>query len=144
MKTTVKLILIALTISLVSCSKSNDNNVTPSNTNKTEQVTGNWTVNYYLDSGKEESSDFAGYTFAFNSGDVLEAINGATTFTGTWTIGSSSSKDDISSNRLVITISGNKVMQKLQHDWLIVKITTNAIWLRDDNVLNNEEIHFVR
>lgn len=142
MKTTAKLLIIALTFSLVSCSKSNDTN--PSSTNKTDQVSGNWTVTYYLDSGKNETSDFSGYTFEFNSGDVLVATNSLNTFTGTWTIGDRSSSDDSSSNKLVITIAGNKAMDNLQHDWLIVKITDTEIWLRDDNVSSNEEIRFGR
>jgi len=142
MKTTARLFLIALTISLFSCSKSNDSN--PSSTNKTDQVSGNWTVTYYLDSGKDETSDFSGYTFAFNSGHALQALNGSGTFTGTWWIGDSSSNDDSSSNKLVIMISGNKAMNNLQHDWLIVKLTDTEIWLQDDNVSSNEEIHFGR
>ena len=142
MKTTAKLFLIALIINLVSCSKSNDSN--PSSTNKTDQVSGNWTVTYYLDSGKDETSDFSGYTFAFNTGDALQALNGSGTFTGTWWIGDSSSNDDSFSNKLVIMISGNKAMNNLQHDWLIVKLTDTEIWLQDDNVSSNEEIHFGR
>jgi hypothetical protein len=144
MKTTAKLFILALTISLVSCSKSNDNNVTPSNTDKTQQVSGNWTVTYYLDSGKDETSDFSGYSFAFNTPDVLLASSGSNSFTGTWRIGDSSSDDDSSSNKLVIMISGNKAMDDLSHDWLIEKITATEIWLKDDNVSSNEAIHFGR
>ena len=72
-------------------------------------------------------------TFAFNTGDVLQAINGSSTFTGTWRIGDNSSDDDSSSNKLVINITGNKAMDDLQDDWLIVKITDTEIWLKDDN-----------
>ena len=144
MKTTAKIMLIALSISLFSCSKSNDNNVTPSTTNKTEKVTGNWTVTYYLDSGKDETNDFSGFNFAFNASEVLLATNGSATYTGSWRIGNSSSDDDSSSNKLVIMINGNKAMDNLQHDWLIVKLTDTEIWLKDDNVSSNEEIHFGR
>jgi hypothetical protein len=143
MKTTIKLFLLALTISLASCSKSNDVNPSTS-TNKTEKVTGNWTVTYYLDSGKNETSDYSGYTFNFNSGDVLQAMNGLLTHTGTWTVGTSSSDDDISSNRLNINITGNKEMDHLQHEWVIVKITDTEIWLSDDNLSSGEELHFGR
>lgn len=144
MKTTAKIMLIVLSISLFSCSKSSDDNVTPSNTNKTEQVTGNWTVTYYLDSGKNETSDFSGYNFAFNAGGILLAVNGSSTYTGSWRIGDSSSDDDSSSNKLVIMISGSKAMDDLQHDWLITKLNDTEIWLKDDNVSSNEEIHFGR
>jgi len=144
MKTTAKLFLLALTISLASCSKSNDDNPSSSSTNKTEQVSGNWTVTYYFDSGKDETSDYNGYTFEFNTGGVLNATNGANAFTGTWRIGDSSSDDDSSSNRLVIAITGNKYMDDLQDDWMILKITDTEIRLQDDNLSSAEELRFGR
>ena len=144
MKTTAKLFLLALTISLASCSKSNDDNPSSSSTNKTQQVTGNWTVTYYSDSGKNETSDFSGYSFAFNAGGVLEAMNGQASYTGTWRIGDQSSDDDSSSNRLVISITGNKNMDDLQDDWLIIKISDTEIQLQDDNLSSAEELHFGR
>jgi hypothetical protein len=115
-----------------------------SSTNKTEKVTGNWTVTYYLDSGKNETGDYSGYTFNFASGDLLQANSGSSTYTGSWTIGNSSSDDDISSDRLIINISGNKEMDHLQHEWVIVKITDTEIWLSDDNLTSGEELHFGR
>jgi len=47
MKTTAKLFLLALTFSLASCSKSNDDNPGTSNNTQTDQVSGNWTVTYF-------------------------------------------------------------------------------------------------
>jgi hypothetical protein len=142
MKTTAKLFLLALTISLASCSKSNDDTNVNNNTDKTDQVTGNWTVTYYFDSGKDETSDYNGYNFSFNANDVIEAVNGGSTFTGTWRIGDSSSNDDSSSNKLVINIAGNKAMEDLSDDWLIVKLTDTEIWLQDDNLSSGEELRF--
>jgi hypothetical protein len=140
-----KLILLAVTISLVSCSKSNDDNVNPNNsTSKVEQVSGSWTVTYYLDSGKDETSDYSGYQFAFGTDGVLSATSLSGSYTGTWWIGSKSSDDDNSSNRLNIMISGNKAMDHLQHDWVILKLSGTEIWLKDDNSSSMEEIHFVR
>ncbi len=145
MKTTIKLFFIALTISLASCSKSTDDNPsTPSSTDKTDQVSGNWTVTYYFDSGKDETHDFNGYSFDFASNGVLTATNGSSTYTGTWRIGDSSSDDDSSSNKLVIFITGNKYMDDLQDDWLIVKISDTEIRLQDDNLSSAEELHFGR
>ncbi len=143
MKTTIKLFLIALTIGLASCSKSNDDNPS-NNNNNSNQVTGNWTVTYYFDSGKDETSDYNGYTFDFASSGVLTALNGQSTFTGTWRIGDRSSDDDSSSNKLVITITGNKYMDDLQDDWLIVSISDNEIRLMDDNISSAEELRFGR
>jgi hypothetical protein len=139
MKTTAKLYILALTISLASCSKSNDDN--PSNTNNTGQVTGNWKVTYYFDSGKDETSDYNGYTFNFNTGNILEAVTGSATYTGTWTLGEPGD-DDNSSNKFVITITGNKAMDDLTDDWKILKMTDTEIWLQDDNLTSAEELRF--
>jgi hypothetical protein len=145
MKTTVKLFLLALTVTFLSCSKSNDDNVNPNNsTNKVEQVSGTWTVAYYFDSGKDETSDYSGYNFTFGTDGALSASGIAGNYTGTWWIGNSSSDDDNSSNRLNILISGNKEMDHLQDDWVILKLTGTEIWLKDDNSSSMEEIHFVR
>jgi len=145
MRTSIKLFLLALTISLASCSKSNDDNPSNNNSNnKNDQVTGNWTVTYYFDSGKDETSDYSGYSFDFASTGVLTATHSSGTYTGTWRIGDSSSDDDSSSNKLVITISGNKAMDDLQDDWLINQITDSEIRLMDDNPESAEELRFGR
>jgi hypothetical protein len=145
MKTTAKLFLFALVaISLASCSKSNDNNPSNNNNNNNNQVSGSWVVTYYYDSGKDETSDYNGYTFNFNASDVLEAVNSTSTFNGTWHIGDNSSDDNSSSNKFVISITGNKRMDDLQDDWLIVKITDTEIWLQDDNPASAEELRFGR
>ena len=144
MKTTAKLFLLALTISLASCSKSNDDNPSSTSNNKTEQVSGNWTVTYYFDSGKDETNDYNDYSFSFNESGVLIATNNSANFNGTWRIGDSSSDDDSSSNKLVIMITGNKAMDDLQDDWLISQISQTEIRLVDDNPASAEEIRFGR
>lgn len=110
-----------------------------------------WAVSYYLDSGKDETSDFNGYRFTFNPDGKFTATSGSNIFTGTWTIlqGSSSPDDsgnhsDDSLSRLTIRVSGNKQMDDLNHKWVVDKITETEIWLRDDNPASNEIIKFKR
>jgi hypothetical protein len=45
-------------------------------------------------------------------------------------------------DKLTITVSGNKLMDNLNHKWLAEKITATEIWLRDDNVASNESVRF--
>jgi len=143
MKTSIKLFLLALTISLASCSKSNDDNPSNnSNNNNTEQVSGDWQVTYYFDSGKDETNNYSGYTFIFNTGGQMQAVNGTGTYNGTWQIGDRSSDDDSASNKFVISITGNKQLDDLQDDWVIVKITDTEISLKDDNPASAEELRF--
>jgi hypothetical protein len=136
------IILALVVLSLAACTKSNDDNVNPDN--KVEQVSGNWTVSYFFDSGKDETSDFSGYSFDFNSNGVLTASGNGNTFTGAWWIGSNSSDDDNSSNKLNISITGNYAMDELQDDWLIESLTSNEIRLRDDGDDSDEVLHFTR
>jgi hypothetical protein len=145
MKATVKLFALASLLMIWSCSKTDDNNVTPSgSTSKAEQVSGTWTVTSYLDSGKDETSDYSGYSFNFSVDGILAATSGSTAFSGDWHIGDNSSSDDNSSNRLVINIAGNKQMDKLAHTWVIVTLNTTTITLADDNPASMEEITFSR
>ncbi len=145
MKTTAKLILLALVITMASCSKSNDDNSGPSNTNnKVDQVSGDWKVTYYFDSGKDETHYFSGYSFVFGQDGTLTATGNNSTFTGTWWIGSSSSDDDNSSNKLNIMITGNYAMDELQDDWLIVSLTDKEISLKDDGDNSDEQLRFGR
>ena len=144
MKTTLNLFILALAISLASCSKSTDDNPSNSSGSKTEQVSGNWTVTYYFDSGKDETHDFSGYSFDFATSGVLTATSGSASYSGSWSIGDKSSDDDSSSNKLVINITGNKAMEDLEDDWLIVKLTENELHLKDDNPESAEELKFGR
>ena len=128
-----------------SCSKTADDNPNPNSaSNKVEQVSGEWVVSYYFDSGKDETSDYNGYTFSFSTDGTMQALGGSGTFTGTWRIGDHSSDDDNSSNRFVITISGNKQMDDLTDDWLITGLSSNGISLKDDNSSSMEELRFSR
>jgi len=120
---------------------------------KTQMVMkSDWKVSSYLDSGKDETSDFSGYRFAFNTDGTFVATLNSSTFNGSWTLLQGSTKPDDSGNlsnddklaKLTITISGNKQMDNLSHKWLVDKITDSEIWLRDDNPLSAEVLKFNR
>jgi hypothetical protein len=143
MKTTAKLVLLALTISLASCSKSSDDNTNPdASGNNNGQITGDWKVTYYFDSGKDETGDYTGYTFNFNDTGSLQAVSTSAAFTGTWSIGEKNDDNSNSSSRMVIMITGNKAMDDLQDNWVIEKMTGTEIWLKDDNASSNEMLRF--
>jgi hypothetical protein len=45
-----------------------------------------WIITNFVDSGKNETADFTGYGFSFNSDGSIVADNGTTTVNGTWSI----------------------------------------------------------
>jgi len=145
-------ILPVLAIIFASCSNSDttSDSVADLSAKTNMVIQSNWKVTQYTDSGKDETSDFSGYSFSFNTNGTFIATTSTETFSGTWTLSLGSNSPDDSGNsssddnldKLTITIAGNKLMNKLSHKWLSEKITATEIWLRDDNVTSNELIRF--
>jgi hypothetical protein len=109
-----------------------------------------WVVTQFTDSGSDQTANFNGYSFKFNTDGTFVAISTPETFSGTWLLSLGNSKPDDSGNissddklnKLTIDISGNTLMKKVSHKWLVDKITSTEIWLRDDNIASNEILRF--
>lgn len=116
---------------------SNDDNTPPQSTSvdPTPVIntvnTGNWIVTLYNDSGNVETTNFSNYIFTFGPGNVLTAVNGGTTVTGTWSVTSDNSNDDSPSNDLDFNIafSAPANFADLTDDWNIISYTATKIQL---------------
>lgn len=150
MKTLVLIPLLLVSLLVVSCSKSETTDPAADlSANQKMVSTGDWKVTQYLDSGKDETSDFSLLSVSFNADGSIVVSDGTTTYTGTWTLASASSSSDDTgyddkNHKFTITIAGDKLMQKLSKKWLAVKVTETEIWLSDDNPASNEHLHFGR
>lgn len=119
-------------ISFSACHKSSDDN--PGNSLVNNPPAGKWVVHYYWDKDKDETSDFSGYSFEFQSnGTLVATLPGGSTVSGTWST---------SSSKLTISITGNDKLDDLTDDWLVIEQTDNLIKLKDDNDSHLEELHF--
>ena len=109
----------------------------------TSQVvtSGSWKVTLFTDSGNDETSDFSGYTFTFNSSGVLSAVKNGITTNGTWNVSSSSNKFNIN---LGPKVDSNKPLGELTDDWKILSNTGTVIRLTDDNASSNEFLTFTK
>jgi len=109
----------------------------------TSQVvtSGSWRVTLFTDSGNDETSDFAGYTFTFVSGGVLSVVKNGIATTGTWSVSSSSNKFNIN---LGPKVDSNKPLGELTDDWKIISSTETVIRLTDDNASSNEFLTFTK
>lgn len=93
-----------------------------------------WVVSYYLDSNKEETSDYNGYTFTFNADGSLGVTNGTTSVSGAWSILNDDNSTDDSSDdsvELKIFFSSPEILVELSDDWDITKYTSSMIDLLD-------------
>jgi flagellar hook-associated protein FlgK len=143
MKNTVKSsVFILLAILAASCSSdSNDDN--PMDTAASVEAvsnlatSGTWRISSFIDSGTDETNDFTGYSFSFNSDGSLVADNGTAIITGTWSITSDDSSDDSddydSSDDIDFNIlfSAPPDFAELSDDWDIVFRSDTRIELID-------------
>lgn len=96
-----------------------------------ELTSGQWVVAKFIDSGKDETSDFSGYLFTFESSGSLVATKGSTTYTGTWSITEDSSDDDPNDLDFNIYFNLTNDFEDLNDDWDIATHTSSKIKLTD-------------
>ncbi|QHS60164.1 lipocalin family protein [Chitinophaga agri] len=123
---------------VMSCSNNDDNNPTPT-IDPQAPTTGTWRVTLFTDSGKDETSDFTGYSFTFDSNGTAVATKGSTSKDGTWSIGSSSRDFNLNFGA---KSDANKPLGELTDDWEIISVTATEIKLKDDNDDSDEFLTF--
>lgn len=128
--------VICLVASIFSCSSDDSGNSTTIPT-QSEVVntmnSGTWRITNYVDSGNNETNDFTGYNFTFNTNNVLMATNGTNEYIGVWSVTNDNSNDDSPSNDLDFNISftGPEKFIELSDDWDIVSRTSTKLVLID-------------
>lgn len=127
-------LLISGALIISACHKSND--ITGSS--NPGVVVGTWKVSLFKDSGNDETTDFSGYTFTFNSDGSLAAAKGSSTTNGSW---SKTSKFNID---LGPKTDANKPLGELTDDWQIISIDSTLIKLGDDNSASGESLTFIK
>lgn len=131
--------LILILALFTSCSNNNDDDLVF--TAGQVATSGTWRVTLFTDSGNNETSDYTGYNFTFNTDGTLTVVKGAVTKTGTWSFVSSSSKFNID---LGPKLDANKPFGELTDDWKILSTSPTEIRLSDDNSSSNEQLTFTK
>jgi len=122
-------IFITVSFSLGSCTNDNPASLTPTVVQNNVQ-TGDWRITYFVDSGKDETSHFSGYTFTFANSGTLTSTNGSVTYSGTWSITDSNSNDDNpGSIDFTILFNLSNDFKSLSEDWQIVTQSSKKIEL---------------
>lgn len=124
MKKIILFLAIAAMAAISSCSKNDDNSITAGSVSSTVS-SGTWRVTYYWDTDHEETSNFSGYAFTFAGGNVLTAVNGGSTVTGTWQTGT-----DNSTVKLIISFVTPANFAEISEDWHVLERTDTKIRLQ--------------
>ena len=137
-------LLLMLSFSLMSstCSSDDDGGSPNDNSQQITQIvsiaqSGTWRITNFNDSGQDETSDFTGYDFLFNSDGSLVATNGTNTISGTWSVTDDSNSNDDSSNdddidfNISFPVPDTNNFEDLNDDWDIVSTSSTKIELID-------------
>ena len=144
-------LLTMLSFSLMSstCSSDDDGGSPNDNSQQISQIentveSGTWQITNFNDSGQNETSNFNGYDFSFNSDGSLVATNGSNTMTGTWSVTNDSNSDDDSSSdddidfNIFFPVPDSNDFEDLNDDWDIVSSSSTRIDLIDISGGNGE------
>ncbi|UPK68691.1 lipocalin family protein [Chitinophaga filiformis] len=122
---------------MLSCSK--DNNDPAPTVDRDAPTTGTWRVTLFTERGTNETSDFDGYTFTFDSNGSALASKNSTNRNGTWSINSSATEFNLDFGAKG---DANKPLGELTDDWKIISVTATEIKLKDDNDASDEFLTF--
>jgi len=126
------LVFVIAVLAFKSCSKDDANNTVKIDASDIPAIEaaitgGDWKISYYFDSDKDETTDYAGYVFTFQSDGVLAVSNGSTALSGAWSLtNSSSDSSDVDFN---IAFSSPEIFEELSDDWDIKKYSTTNVEL---------------
>ncbi|WP_292901137.1 hypothetical protein [Nonlabens sp.] len=138
----VALFILSNTLLFTSCSNDDANSTDISQqiaAIESNATSGDWVVTNFNDSGVDETSDFSGYVFRFDTNGTLTATSTANTITGNWSVtddsnstddDSSSDSDDIDFN-IFFSVPDSSNFADLNDDWNVVSATTTILELID-------------
>jgi len=123
------LVVLSVVMGILSCSD-DDRAIVPQNQTQAQIETnvqeGTWRISLFIDSGVDDTKDFAGYKFIFNPSKVLDSGNGVNNYMGTWSI--SGSNDDLDFN---IFFNLTNDFEDLNDDWDFISNSASKIELID-------------
>ncbi|WP_439152040.1 hypothetical protein [Winogradskyella sp.] len=135
------ILMLSITLMSSMCSSDDDDGSPNDYSQQIAQIedtaeSGTWRITNFNDSGDNETSDFNGYNFTFNSDGSLVATNGSNTMTGTWSITDDSSSDDSNDDddidfNIFFPVPDTNDFEDLNDDWDVVTTTSTRIELID-------------
>ncbi len=86
---------------------------------------GAWKINLYVGADKDQTNEFAGYSFTFDQGGQVKAEKNGTVITGNW------SEDDISKKITISLPTKDPILTKLNDYWNISSVSKSGINLQN-------------
>lgn len=130
----IHLAVLAAFFFITSCSNDDDNsmdnpNVQLQQTVEANLLSGTWRITEFIDSGINETADFAGYNFTFNANGTVQSTNGTNNVQGTWSLISDGSNINDLELRLIFNTMND--FDDLNDDWDYISQTATTMNLID-------------
>jgi hypothetical protein len=121
---------VAFVFLLTSCTNGSDDVIPSQDVIQQNVQSGSWKITSFIDSGKDETNHFNGYSFNFGANGTLTAIASGAAVAGTWNVTDSNSGDD-SLDDLDFNILFNlgNDFDELSEDWSVVSQSSSRIEL---------------
>lgn len=87
-------------------------------------IDGTWFVFSYIDSGDDETGDYAGYNINFDVSGTVTASNGSNTNNGTWQVINAG-------NKLLLDFGTDFPFDEFNEDWDVLSATNTRVELQD-------------
>lgn len=140
LKIILPVILISIVVIAVSCSKSSGGG--SADTIASVITQGSWTIHMYLNETKDETANYSGYVFTFNSNGSVSAVKSGVTTTGTWTEVVDSGK-----RKFILKWNGGGIpvlLLQIEEDWVLKAKSSTLVELLNQTATNNDELHFIK
>ena len=123
-------LLFVLSITTTACHQ-DDSSTSPADELQQQVSTGDWVITSFVDSGKDETNHFTGYTFSFEDNGLLKAIKGSTTIQGSWSITDNHGNDDNPGSDVDFNIrfTSPSDFEDLTEDWQVINRSADRIEL---------------
>lgn len=93
---------------------------------KNKVTQGKWKVNRYRDNGVDETNNYTGYEFQFESNGTVIAAKDENLFSGSW-----KGEVDGRKTKLHMEFATTSLLDELSEDWQIMKVNPDSIELED-------------
>ncbi|MFN8326546.1 MAG: hypothetical protein U0T80_12515 [Flavobacteriaceae bacterium] len=116
------------------CSSDDDSSPSSNPSTVINTVTqGTWRITYFFDTDSDETSNYSGYNFTFNSNGSVVAVGNGLSVTGTWSVVNDDTNDDNPSSDLDFNLlfSSPEIFAELSDDWDVLERTDTKIRLID-------------
>ena len=129
MKTLRFFLLLSLSVIIFSCNKDDSNGKDAAAVSDIVK-SGTWRITYFMYSGEDKTTDYAGYTLTFDPGGILLSAKDGNDLTGVW---STIDRADGDNCDMVLSFITADIISRVSNRWHVIWIEPALLRMADDD-----------